>query len=122
MPALVNIGNAYDAIAGTQDLGVLAIDFDGANRLDTGVVWTPTAIAAASVISWQLWNEDNQTEIAVMNIVAPFTPVARRVSKQVFDISALGLVGLIVTRLRLKSTTASDDLFYFGATLRVRRV
>lgn len=120
MPTLTNIGTAYDAIPLSQDLGVLAIDFDGAGRLDMAIVWNPTAVPAAAGVLWQVWNEDAQSEVGMLQMNGALA-AGRRVTRHVFDVSAAGLAGLVVCRLRVRGVVGSEDLVYYGATFRARR-
>lgn len=111
MVTLTNVGTSYDAIAASQGLGLIRIDFTGVTQLKLDVRVNKVGNGTQS---WQLWNETDGAEIGVIND-AGATGV-----KTLSGTFAVALSGEKVVRIRAKSTTAGDDPIYLGASVMVK--
>jgi hypothetical protein len=106
---VTNVGAAYDAVAPSQGLGLVAVDFTGVTSLFFLVRVNKVGTGTQS---WQLWNETDAAEIAVL------TDAGATGAKLLQTTVAAGLPsGVKLLRVRAKSTTATDDPIYFGATV-----
>lgn len=113
---LTNIGASYDAISASQGLGWFRIEVNGISQADFRVKVNKIG---GGTQSWQLWNETNSAEVAVIDDAG--AAGAKELSVAVNFIPAL-TAGIKTLRVRAKSTTAADDPLYFGATVGFRRV
>lgn len=108
MVTLTNIGTAYDAIAASRGLGVQDVDFTGVGsvlfRVRVNHVGTGTQ-------SWQLWNDTDGAEVAVINDVGVGD------NKNLSVTVPVSLTGTKTLRVRAKSTTGTDDPVFYGASI-----
>lgn len=112
MVTLTNVGTSYDTTTAAKGLGFAEIDFSGV----TSVVFTVRYNKVGSgVLSWQLWNETDSTEIGVI------TDSVAGDNKRQQATFAMSLSGVKEVRVRVKSTTGSDDPVYYGSSVRVVR-
>ena len=113
---LSNIGASYDATNASQGLGVAIVQTVGITQIIFGVRVNKIG---AGTQSWQLWNDTDAAQIAVIDD-AGGTGVKTLSTTVNFD-PALA-AGLKTIRVRGKSTTATDDPLYLGATVNIRRL
>jgi hypothetical protein len=106
---LTNVGTSYDAIPASKGLGTAIIDFDDVTSLRFGVFVNKVG---SGTQSWQLWNETDGAEIAVIDDSA----VAGTKALSVVVTSGLP-TGVKQIRVRAKSTIGADDPVYYGAAL-----
>jgi hypothetical protein len=104
---LTNVGAAYDAIPASKGLGCAELDFTNVTSLKFVV---RVSKIGTGTQSWQLWNETDGTQIAVIDDAGV---AADRVLTTTVSVA---LVGLKQVRVRAKSTVALDDPLYFGAS------
>lgn len=114
--ALTNIGATYDAIAASQGLGSAIIQTVGITNIIFGVRVNKVG---SGTQSWQLWNDTDSTEIAVIDDTGAAGVKNLSISK---DFSSPLTAGIKIIRIRAKSTTAQDDPVYMGASVSIRRV
>ena len=108
MVTLTNVGTSYDAIAASKGLGIGLIDFTGATSLQFVVKVNKVGNGTQS---WQLWNDTDGIEIAVMTDTGS---TGDKVLDQTF---AVNLTGVKMVRVRAKSTTNADDPVFYGAAV-----
>jgi hypothetical protein len=114
---LTNVGSSYDAIAPAKGLGFVALDVTGITQATVRIRYNKVG---SGTLTWQLWNETNSVELGTLDdaaaagdnkqgdiVVTPASPLSG---------------GTKLLRLRVKSTTATDDPVYYGSCLFVRRV
>jgi hypothetical protein len=112
MISLANIGAAYDAIAASKGLGFAEVDFTGVTSLIFRVRYNKVG---TGTISFQLWNDTDGTEIAVINDAA-----AAGDNKALSITVSTGLpTGVKLVRVRCKSTVATDDPVFYGSSIRL---
>lgn len=111
---LTNVGSAYDTSNQSAGLGLAAVQFTGVNRYRFGVVVNKIGTGTQS---WQLWDHINQVELAVIDDAGA---AGVKVLEVVVD--SPGLTGIILVRLRVKSTVAADDPILYGGSLLLQRV
>jgi hypothetical protein len=106
---VTNIGANYDAVVVSSGLGTAYMDFTDA----TSVVFTVRVNKVGTgTQSWQLWDATNGAEIGVINDAGA---AGHKVLTETFN---AGLpTGLVLVRVRGKSTTAGDDPVYFGSAM-----
>jgi hypothetical protein len=104
---LTNVGAAYDATAGSKGLGFAVVDFTNVTAVDFTVHVNK---AGTGTQSWQLWNETDGTQVAVIDDAAAVGD-----NKILTTTAGVNLSGLKKIRVRAKSTTAADDPVYYGA-------
>jgi hypothetical protein len=108
---VTNVGASYDAVALSKGLGVAEVDFTGCAQLDLAVRVNKIGTGTQS---WQLWDETAAAELMVVDDAAAAGERTLTASKT----SALP-TGVKRVRIRAKSTVATDDPVYYGASLRV---
>lgn len=113
---LTNVGTTYDAITGSQNMGFAHVQTAGITQVIFGVRVNKVG---GGTQSWQLWNDTDGNEVAVIDDAGATGIKYLSVTKD-FG-SPLG-AGMKIVRIRAKSTTGSDDPVYFGATASIRRV
>lgn len=109
---LTNVGSAYDAIPIAKGLGFVELDMTGITSLVFTVRFNKIGTGTQS---WQLWNDTDGTQIAVIDDAA----AAADNKNLSVTASGLALTGVKRLRVRAKSTNAADDPVYYGASLRV---
>lgn len=109
MITLTNVGSTYDAIPASKGLGFQDIDFTGVTQVTFRVRWNKVG---TGTLSWQLWNETDGAEIAVINDAA-----AAADNKNQSTTVAVNLSGVKTVRVRAKSTVAGDDPVYYGSSV-----
>jgi hypothetical protein len=114
---LTNVGTTYDAHALTPGFGFALVQAAGITQV---VFAVKVQKIGTGTQSWQLWNETNASEVAVIDDAAAAGAVKMLSTTVNFD-PALG-PGIKTVRVRVKSTVAQDDPVYFGAALSIRRV
>jgi hypothetical protein len=115
--AFANIGTSYDGAADQHHgLGIAVVQAAGITRVTFGVRTKKVGIGTQS---WQLWNDTDGGEIAVIDD-AGAAGIKNMVVQRDFA-PALG-EGVKVMRVRAKSTVAGDDPVYLGATVGLTRV
>ena len=112
---LTNIGTAYDGSNPARGLGIARIQTAGITAFEFGVAVNKVG---SGTQSWQLWNETDGAEIAVIDDAGAagvkFLSVVETLP------APLG-AGFKILRVRAKSTTAADDPIFLGATLMLQR-
>lgn len=106
---LTNIGTAYDTIPQSKGLGCAELDFTNIGSCKFTVRVNKVG---SGTQSWQLWNETDGTQLAVIDDAA-----AAGDNKTLTVTVTPGLTGLKRVRVRAKSTTAADDPIFYGATV-----
>jgi hypothetical protein len=114
--ALTNVGAAYDTDVAAQNLGFAHVEASGVTQIIFAVRVNKVGVGTQS---WQLWNETDALEAAVIDDAGATGLKYLSVTKNfVTPLDA----GMKILRIRAKSTTANDDPVYYGATLSIRRV
>jgi hypothetical protein len=115
---LTNVGAAYDnaVLNISQGLGLVRIHTAGITAIEFGVKVNKIG---TGIQSWQLWNETDGTEIAVIDD-AGAAGTKNLVTTRNFA-APLG-VGVVTARVRAKSTVSGDDPVFLGASLMIQRV
>lgn len=108
---LTNVGASYDAIAPSRGLGLVRLNFAGVSVLEWGVAVQKVGTGTQS---WQLWNETDQVEMAVIN--DPNGTGVKFFNGPTVSNGSLPS-GEKLVRIRAKSTTAADDPVYYGGWL-----
>lgn len=103
------VGAAYDGSAGSKGLGFATVDFTNVTSVAFSVRWNKIG---TGTLSWQLWNETDGTQIAVIDDAA-----AAGDNKAQTVTAAVALIGLKQIRVRVKSTVAADDPVYYGSSV-----
>jgi len=109
MIALTNVGTAYDAIAASRGLGIQDIDFTGITSLIFRVRFNKVG---TGTLSWQLWNETDAVELALIT-----DATGSGDNKNLTTTVSVALVGVKTVRVRAKSTVATDDPVFYGASV-----
>lgn len=104
--ACTNIGAAYDATNPAKGLGCATVDFTNCTSL---LFVVRVNKVGTGTQSWQLWNETDGTELAVLN------DAGAAGDRELSTTVAVNLSGLKKIRVRGKSTVAADDPNYFGS-------
>ena len=113
--ALTNIGTAYDGTDAARGLGTALVQTAGITSVIFGVRVNKIG---SGTQSWQLWNETDGVEIALIDdagAAGAKTLFVTRDFAQPLD------AGLKVVRVRAKSTTAQDDPVYYGGAAAIQR-
>lgn len=106
---LTNVGVNYDTINAAKGLGLAQVDFTNVKRIDLGVFVNKVGNGTQS---WQLWNVTDGAEIMVIN------DAAGTGDKLLEANITTGIpVGVKVVRVRVKSTSPTDDPIYYGSYL-----
>ena len=106
MVVLTNVGTTYDATTASRGLGIATLDFTGVTQL---VFRVRVNKVGTGVQSWQLWNETDLTEIALL------TDAGAAGVKTLKTTVSVALVGVKDVCVRVRSTVGSDDPVYLGA-------
>jgi hypothetical protein len=106
---LTNVGANYDTIAASKGLGLQDVDLTGVTQVVFRVMWNKVG---TGTLSWQLWDSTDSSEIARIDDAAAAgdnksNTVTVNVSK----------TGIHTLRVRAKSTLASDDPVFYGASV-----
>ncbi len=112
---LTNVGAAYDTIAAAKGLGACRIECAGITGFEFGVFVNKVG---SGTQSWQLWDQTNSAEVAVIDDAGATGDKTLAVSASLGPLAA----GFRLLRVRAKSTTAADDPVFYGASLMIRRV
>lgn len=107
---LTNVGTSYDAIGPSKGLGFVDLDMTGITSLVFAVRSNKVGVGT---ISWQLWNDTDSAELGRIDDGA----LAGDNRNASVTISNLSLTGIKRLRVRCKSTTATDDPVFYGATI-----
>lgn len=116
MVTLTNVGANYDTTQAARGLGIGLIDFRGATHVRFVVYHQKVG---SGTITYQLWNMDDGTIIALAGggaegvAVADNQAAAVRVLDQTFQITPIA--GIKLCRVRAKSSVSSDDPIFLGA-------
>jgi hypothetical protein len=113
---LTNVGNAYDAIVNSQNMGFAHVQTAGITQVIFSVRVNKVG---GGTQSWQLWNETDGQEAAV---IADAGGTGLKYLSVTQDFGAPLGAGMKILRVRAKSTTAADDPVYYGATASIRRL
>ncbi len=108
---LTNVGATYDAIAASRGLGLVRLNFAGVSSMEWGLAVQKVGTGTQS---WQLWNETDQVEMAVINDAGAAT--TKFLNGPTVSNGSLPS-GEKLVRIRAKSTVASDDPIYYGGWL-----
>lgn len=109
MPSVLNVGSTYDAVAVSKELGFQDLDLTGVTQLVFRVKFNKIG---TGTLSWQLWNETDGTELALITDAA-----AAADNKNLSTTVAVNLTGIKTVRVRCKSTVATDDPYYYGSSV-----
>lgn len=112
---LTNIGTTYDNSTASKGLGACRIECAGITGFEFGVFVNKIG---SGTQSWQLWDQTNSAEVAVIDDAGGTGDKTLAVSQAVGPLAA----GFRLLRVRAKSTTAADDPVFYGASLMIRRV
>jgi hypothetical protein len=112
---LTNVGAAYDTTPASKGLGVCRIETFGISGFEFGVFVNKVGTGTQS---WQLWDQTNAAQLAVIDDAGAAGDKTLSVSQSVSPLPA----GLRTLRVRVKSTTAADDPVFYGASLALRRI
>jgi hypothetical protein len=112
---LTNIGTNYDTVAASRGLGIARLQTAGITGFEFSVAVNKVG---SGTQSWQLWNETDGAEIAVIDD-AGATGV--KILSIVQTLPQPLAAGFKTVRVRAKSTTASDDPQFLGACLLIQR-
>ncbi len=113
---LSNVGTAYDTTVASQGLGWSLVQAAGITQVVFSVMVQKVGNGTQS---WQLWNETNGTEVALITDAA--AAGARKVLSITVNFDPALAPGMKVIRVRAQSTTAADDPVYFGSSISIRR-
>jgi hypothetical protein len=113
MVTLTNVGSSYDAIPAAKGLGFADIDLTGVTQIVFRVRWNKVG---TGTISWQLWSDTDSTEIARIDDAA-----AAGDNKSLAVTANVSKTGVHSVRVRCKSTVATDDPVFYGASVRLVR-
>lgn len=106
---LTNIAAAYDGTNAQRGLGCAYVDFTGLAKVTFRVAVNK---AGTGTQSWQLWNETDGAQLAVLD------DAGAAGNKALEAVLTSGLpTGIKLVRVRAKSTVTTDDPVYFGACL-----
>lgn len=111
--ALTNVGATYDAVALSQFLPFFEAYMDG---IDTIVFAVRVNKIGAGTQNWQLWNETDASQAAVISDAG-----AAGAKYLTVTASGLALTGLKRFRVRANSSTAADDPVIYGASVILRK-
>lgn len=111
---LTNVGSSYDSTNPSAGLGLALVPFTGVNRYRFGVVVNKIG---SGTQSWQLWDHINLVELAVIDDAG-----AAGVKVLEVVVNDPGLTGLVLVRIRAKSTVAADDPLFYGGSLLLKRI
>jgi len=114
--ALTNVGTSYDTIPVAKGLGFLRIEGAGITGCEFTVRYNKVGVGT---LSWQLWNETAGAEIAVIDDASAAGD--NKENTATVTLATPLSPGLRIVRIRCKSTTATDDPVYYGASLRILR-
>jgi hypothetical protein len=112
---LTNVGAAYDTTPASKGLGVCRIETFGVSGFEFGVFVNKVG---SGTQSWQLWDQTNSAQLAVIDDAGASGEKTLAVSQAVSPLPA----SLRTLRVRVKSTTAADDPVFYGASLALRRI
>lgn len=112
---LTNVGAAFDATNGSRGLGFCFVETFGITGFEFAVGMDRNG--AGGTISWQLWDDTNAAQIALIDDTAGAGAKYLTTSQAVGPLAS----GTRRLRVRCKSTTAADDPIYLGASLTIRR-
>jgi hypothetical protein len=107
---LTNVGTAYDATDASRGLGRVTADWKAYSMLFLDI---STKHIGTGTLTWQLWNETDSVEVGTVTD-ARDTAWHTRTATFTENIPT----GIKTLRLRVRSTVATDDPAYAGATLR----
>jgi hypothetical protein len=112
---LSNVGSAYDTTSAARGLGICRLQTAGITGFEFGVSVNKVG---SGTQSWQLWNETDATEVAVID------DAGAAGNKQLVTSASVAPLGpaLKTLRVRVKSTVSADDPVFYGATLMVQRI
>lgn len=106
---LTNVGTTFDAIDASRGLGRIEADWKAYSTL---VLDVSTKHVGTGALTWELWNE---TDSQAIGTVADANSTVWHTRRGTF----LNVpTGIKVLRLRVRSTVATDDPAFGGATLR----
>lgn len=108
---LTNVGATYDAIAPARGLGLVRLNFAAVSAMDWGVAVQKVGTGTQS---WQLWNETDQVEMAVISDSG--AAGVKFLNGPTVSNGSLPS-GEKLVRIRAKSTVAADDPIYYGGWL-----
>lgn len=108
MVTLTNVGTAYDTIAASKGLGIQDVDFTGVTQVVFRARWNKIG---SGVLSWQLWDETDGTEVARLDDAIAGD------NKTASIIAGVSKTGIHTLRVRAKSTVAGDDPVFYGASV-----
>lgn len=115
---MTNVGATYDGTSVSAGGGFAPVELAGITQYEFRVGMNRNA--SVGTVSFQLWNDTDAAEVAVLN------DTTGAGNKFLVTLSALFSPplnpGVKVLRVRTKSTTATDDPIYLGASLLIRRV
>ena len=109
MITLTNVGSSYDAIAAARGLGLQDVNMTGVTQI---VFRVRVNKLGTGTQSWQLWNETDGSEIARIDDAS----VAGD-NKNLVTTVNVNLTGIKTLRVRAKSTVATDDPIFYGASI-----
>jgi len=108
---LTNVGASYDASVASRGLGIVQLNFAGVTTLDWGVAVNKIGTGTQS---WQLWNETDGVELAVINDSGA---AGEKILSGPQVTNGSLPVGEKKIRIRAASTVAADDPVYHGGWL-----
>ena len=109
MITLTNVGASYDAIPASRGLGIQDLDFTGIAQV---IFRVRVNKVGSGTQSWQLWNDTDGAQIAVINDAG-----AAGDNKLLVITQDVSLTGVKTCRVRAKSTNSADDPVFYGASV-----
>lgn len=109
MITLTNVGSSYDTTAASRGLGLQDVNMTGVTQI---VFRVRVNKLGTGTQSWQLWNETDGTQVAVIDDAA-----AAGDNKNLVTTANVNLTGIKTLRVRAKSTVGTDDPVFYGASI-----
>lgn len=113
---IANVGVNYDTVAAARGLGWCRLQVAGITGIEFRVRHNKVG---TGTISYQLWNETDGSEVTVIDDAAAAGERELSVTRTFASPLAAGVKAM---RVRAKSTVATDDPVYYGASVLIRRV
>lgn len=110
---LTNVGTAYDTTSASKGLGMIRVNFKGIDVIRFDIAYSKVSTAT---LDWQLWNQTDGVQIGVFT--DSDVALGDRVNGVTINSNLPTDIKLV--RVRVKSSVATDDPLYYGASLAMR--